>query len=606
MKNLKTLIPFIQHYSAELIVGFVFMLLQNYGYMKTPQYMQKALDEIVGENRFDLILPSLVLIVLYTTLTVVSMFLMRRLIIGVSRKIEYKLRDKLYQKILSLDMAFFQKNETGDLVSRCTNDLNEVRLLLGPGVMYIPNSLSRLFLFFPILLSLSKPLMLTVMLVLIFIVTLILTVMPRLRPMFRKVQEFVGLINNRVWQTISGMNTIKLYSLEHIEVDRFKELNEEYIRRQLAIVKARGFLWPLFIFIFSLTELIILFIGGKQVINNEMTIGELLQFNVMVAHLTFPVLSLGWVMSLIQQGISAMGRINFILKAPVERRDDWVRLETDELEFTAKNLTYRYTEHHASALNLMQGTSSYPSTKRTLEEKKNGEVLHQLNFSIQPGQIIGMTGTIGSGKTTLLNLLTGLYKPERGMLFVNGIDICDVHPESLFEKISVVPQETFLFSRSIAENVSLGNGEEVDMEAIKEAVRIAGLENDVMTFPHQYEQVVGERGITLSGGQKQRTAIARALRKHSPILIFDDALSSVDAKTEAQILDNLKSLHSFSTLITVSHRISALKNADVIYVLDQGKIIEQGTHSELLEQQGLYARLAKMQQMEMEIELEEH
>ncbi len=563
------------------------MLVQNYSFMKSPAYMQQALDEITNANRLEVILEALLMVSLYTLLTVGSMFLMRKLIISSSRKIEHALRARLYHKLLALDMEFFQKNETGDLVSRCTNDLNEVRLLLGPGIMYVPNSLSRFILFVPVLLSLSRSLMLVVTVLLVVVIVLIVGLMPRLRPLFKKIQEAVGQINSRVWQVVSGINTVKLYTLEPVEIERFKQLNQQYINRHMAVVKFRGVLWPLFIFLFSLTEFVILLIGGQQVIRQEMTIGQLLQFNVMITNLTFPVLSLGWVMSLIQQGISAMGRINAVLDYPVEQRDDWQTLETDELVFTVKDLRYRYPQQQS------QGTA----------HGKAGPdrefVLDGLDLTIEPGQVVGITGTIGSGKTTLLNILTGLFKPSPGMVFVNGVDICDIRPESLLEKISVVPQETFLFSRSLAENIALGNNGRVEMDEIRAAGRRAGLERDVETFPNQYDQIVGERGITLSGGQKQRTAIARALRKPSPVLIFDDALSSVDARTEAQILEHLRTLDGFNTLIVVSHRISALRDADVIYVLDQGRLVEQGAHAELLAHSGLYARLAKMQQMEM-------
>lgn len=567
------------------------MLLQNYGFMKVPTYIQKAVDEISTVNRLHVILSHLLMILVYTALLVVSMFLMRKLIIGVSRKIEYQLREKLYQKLLTVEMAFFLKNETGDIVSRCTNDVNEVRMLLGPGLMYIPNSLSRLVLFIPILFGLSASLLLIILGMLVFVIALILLTMPRLRPLFRQIQEFLGVINNRVWQVIAGMTTIKLYTLESIETERFKDLNQEYIQRQMQLVKARGLLWPLFIFIFSLTELFILWIGGSQVIREQMTIGELLQFNVMVGQLTFPVMSLGWVLSLFQQGVSALGRINYILEYPVEQRDDWQSIASETLTFRTRNLSYRYPAHQTETAAAQLGSDTL-----------DGQVLRQINITIQPGQTVGITGTIGSGKTTFINLLTSLYTPERGMLFVNEVDIRDIQPESLLKNISIVPQETFLFSRSIAENVSLGNNGQVEMEAVREAVRWAGLESDVIAFPEQYDQVVGERGITLSGGQKQRTAIARALRKRSPVLIFDDALSSVDANTEARILDNLKSLLSFQTFIIVSHRISALKSADVIYVFDQGTIIEQGTHEVLLNKQGLYSKLARMQQMQMNVE----
>ncbi len=566
------------------------MLLHNYGFMQTPIYMKKALDEITRANRFEMIWPNLLLILAYTALTVISMFFMRKLIISASRKIEYSLREHIYHKLLALDMGFYQKNETGDLVSRCTNDLNEVRQLLGPGIMYVPNSLSRLVLFLPVLFGLSVPLMSLVLALMTVLVTLIMVLVPRLRAMFRQIQEAVGGINSRVWQVVSGITTIKLYSLEPIEIERFKALNADYIARNMRVVKFRGFLWPFFIFIFTLIELVILLVGGRQVIQQEMTIGELLQFNVMVSNLVFPLMSLGWVMSLIQQGISAMGRINDILEYPVETRTDWQILATDELVFTAQDLWYQYPEHRKASTPELLAGKAQPAREK---------VLDGITLTIEPGQVIGITGTIGSGKSTLVNLMTGLFRPERGMLWVNGIDICDIHPENLFERISVVPQQPFLFSRTLAENIALGADGKVDMDAIREAVRKAGLERDIEGFPDTYDQIVGERGITLSGGQKQRTAIARALRKQSPVLIFDDALSSVDAQTESEILDTLQALDKFKTLIVISHRISALKNADRIYVLDQGRIVEHGTHAALIQNGRLYARLAKMQQMEM-------
>ena len=599
MRHLKTLLPLLKRHSLELFIGFCFMLLQNYGFMKTPMYMRQVLDEITGQNRRDLIQSDLWMIAFYTVLTVVAMFLMRKLIISASRKVEYELRARIYRKLLALNMRFFQEHETGDLVSRCTNDLNEVRLLLGPGIMYVPNSLSRFVLFFPVLLGLSAPLLATVIFVLSLIVALIFSIMPRLRPLFKSLQDYIGIINNRVWQVVSGITTIKLYSLEAIEVERFKTLNEEYIHRQMAIVKTRGFIWPLFIFIFSLTELLILLIGGRQVIQQEMTLGQLLQFNVMVAHLTMPVLSLGWVMTLIQQGIAAMGRINHILHYSVEERNDWKVVEGDELVFRAEGLSYRYP----TGDNALPEKSGKQDGTSSIQESSPGReyVLKDLNFTIPAGRTIAITGTIGSGKSTLINLMSGLYKPERGMLFINDIDVCDIEQSSLLSSISVVPQETFLFSRSIAENIALGTDGQMDLDKVKEAAANAGLEKDIETFPEQYEQILGERGITLSGGQKQRTAIARALMKQSAMLIFDDALSSVDAKTESHILENLESLHSFSTLIIISHRISALKNADKIYVLDEGHIVEEGTHEELLAHEKLYAKLARMQQMETEL-----
>jgi len=285
-------------------------------------------------------------------------------------------------------------------------------------------------------------------------------------------------------------------------------------------------------------------------------------------------MSLGWIMSLIQQGISAMGRINVILDGPVERRDDWKALADGRVTFDVRSLSFSYAG----------------------QERKS---LKDVSVSIKAGEFIGITGTIGSGKSTLVNILTGLLKPERGMVSVNGTDIRDIEPSALFRRIGIVSQSPFLFSRTLAENISMGmDGSPPQAERVKDVARLAGLAGDVASFPDGYDQMLGERGITLSGGQKQRTAIARALMKDSPVVILDDSLSSVDAGTESTIIENLRSLRGEKTLIVVSHRISPLKGADRIYVMDEGRIVEKGSHAELLSQGGLYERLVRYQQME--------
>lgn len=560
-----------------MTVGLAFMLLQNFSYMKVPMYIRIILDEVGGRNRGSVIWTNIFYICIFTAVLAVSLFLMRKLIIGVSRKIEYRFREQIYHKLLSMDYLFFQQNETGDLMSRCTNDLNSVRTLLGPGVMYIPNSLSRLVLFLPVLIGLSGSLMLILGGIMVFLVIIIVTLLPMMRPLFLQIQEAMGSMNNRVWQVISGITSIKQYTAENIEIERFKTFNEEYIKKQMAVVKLQELLRPLFFFVFSISELVILWVGGKQVINGQMTIGELLQFNIMISYLTFPILALGWMMTLIQQGISALGRINYILHQEVEDGDDKKRLESNEPEFSVRDLTYRYPGH-------------------------SEDVLKNINLSIKPGQIIGITGPVGSGKSTLLSILTGLIRPDRGQVFVDGTDICDIDPRSIYHKIAVVSQSPFLFSKSVAENIALGP-DDVPLEAVQKAAADAGLSKDIEAFHGGLSQEVGERGITLSGGQKQRVAIARALSKCAPILVLDDPLSNVDARTEAQILQNLQSLRCYRTLIIVSHRISVLRTTDVVYVFDNGAIAECGRHRSLVHRKnGIYARLAKLQQMEMELE----
>jgi ATP-binding cassette subfamily B protein len=371
---------------------------------------------------------------------------------------------------------------------------------------------------------------------------------------------------------VSGISTVKLHTMERHEEERFGELNRDFLRRNMATVKVQEALWPTFTFIFAVTTLVIVLVGGRQVIGGGMTLGQLLQFNVMVGTLTFPILSLGWIMSLLQQGISAMGRINTILDGPAELRDDWTPLEGETLSFEVKHLTFSYS-------------GGRPAVR-------------DVSLAIRPGEFIGLTGTIGSGKSTLLNLLTGLLKPERGMVFVNGTDIRDIDPARLFERMGIVSQSPFLFSRTLAENIAMGADGKGSEESVRGAAVLAGLAYDVASFPEGYGQLIGERGITLSGGQKQRTAIARALLKDSPVVILDDSLSSVDARTEAAIIENLKSLRAGKTLIVVSHRISPLKGADRIYVMDGGRVAEEGSHAELARGDGLYSRLVRLQQLE--------
>ncbi len=344
----------------------------------------------------------------------------------------------------------------------------------------------------------------------------------------------------------------------------------------MEVVKLEEVLRPMFVFLFSISELVILLVGGKQVIAGKMTMGELLQFNIMVANLTFPILALGWMMSLLQQGISAMGRINYILDQPVEDRSIKERLCSEEPVIKLNHLTYTYPGH-------------------------TDVILDDIHLNIEPGQTIGITGPVGCGKTTLVNILSGLLKPGIGQVFINGTDICNIDLEDFYRHVAVVSQEPFLFSKTAAENIALGPIE-LPMEAIQKAADNAGLTNEIQSFPEKFSQMIGERGITLSGGQKQRMAIARALGKCAPLLVMDDPLSSVDSRTEEHILSSLKIHQCYKTLILVSHRISVLKIADIIYVIEGGKIVEQGNHGGLINREGLYAKLARLQQMEMELE----
>ena len=537
--------------------------------------MRGMLDEITEANRLDVILDNIYLALLFTALTVVSMYGMRKLIIGVSRKIEYQLRTDIFAKFLRLDAMFFRFRETGDLVSRSTNDLNDVRTLLGPGIMYVPNSLSRVALFLPIMLSLSPRLMLCIVALITVVVTMIMVLMPLLRLRFRKVQEASAAIHTRVWQDISGIETIKLHTLEEVETGRFAKLNHWYVGRQMDLVLYRGFMWPFFVFVFSTAELLILVIGGHEVIAGTMTIGQLLQFNILVSYLTFPILSLGWIMSLIQQGISAMERINDILDSPEEPLQQDRLIPQDSFTVEIRNLSYAYPE----------------SDTMTLEN---------ISIDIREGETVGITGPIGCGKSTLAELLTGILHSEPGMIFVNTVDISSIPAGEIGSHVTLVPQDPFLFTRTIAENIALGKSSP-EPEPVLAAAKKAGLGKDLTAFPKGIDEMVGERGITLSGGQKQRVAIARALYRDALLLVLDDALSSVDSQTESKILHALSDEKQNRAVVIISHRISTLKNADRIYVVDRGRVVESGTHASLIRQNRLYGKLARLQQMEEEL-----
>ncbi len=504
---------------------------------------------------------------------------MRHLVIGVSRKIEYQLRKDLFSKLMEVDSNFYLQFQTGDIISRCTNDLNDVRTLLGPGFLYIPNSITRFALFVPVLLGLHSKLMIIVGSLMVVLVVLIVVLLPLLRPLFQQIQEQIGKINNFVWEIATGITTIKLYNCETAEEKNFSDLNQEYINRQMRLVKWRGFMWPFFIFIFSIAELFILYMGGTAVIEKEMTIGELLQFNVMIGYLTFPILALGWIMSLLQQGISALKRINQILEYEIQEKPIQLQDHYKKKQLRVEQLNYAFPPDYTPVLTGIN-----------------------LKIDLQKKQFIGITGEIGSGKTVLVQLLTALLPIPPEKVYIDYLDLYNVKEETIYPLFSMVQQQPFLFSRTIKENIIMAAGDELNEEKVQQVIQLAGLTKDIQQFPDKENQLIGERGIMLSGGQRQRLAIARALYKESPVLILDDALSSVDARTEEQILNHLKKLPSFRIIIFVSHRISALKNADNILVMKKGQIVESGTHVELMEKNGYYSRLARLQQLTVEDE----
>lgn len=557
------------------MLGFVCMIGQNYALVQVSELLKQLLDEIVtGANERVVVVVLIIRALAFAIGVAVCMFGMRWLIIGVSREVEYELRDVLYRKLLYLDFDFYQRRRTGDIISRCTNDLNDVRTLLGPGIMYVPDALSRIALFAPVLVGLHAIMAGALGVLMALLVAVLVIFTPRLRPRFRRVQELVAAINDRVWQIVTGMNTVKLYGLAASETKRFRELNRSYIAANVGLARFRGLLWPLLQFLYGLSTLMLLVVGGGAVIQGMLTIGELLQFSVIVGVLTFPILSLGWVTALIQQGVSAMERIRSILDHPVSARPPVpVPVPAGPLCMVAHGLSYQF-----------------PNSNRP--------ALVDVNLTIESGCTLGITGGVGSGKSSLVLLLAGIATPSGGALVINGVNATMIDPFVYRSRIAYVPQEPFLFSATVADNIAMGSETPVSRDQIVAAARLAAVDDDIIRFPEGYDTVVGERGITLSGGQRQRVSIARALIRKSDLLIMDDALSSVDSDTETVILTNLRSLKSSRTIVIVSHRVSALQLSDRIAVMDSGTMVEVGSHDQLLRAGGRYARLAELQQLE--------
>lgn len=560
------------------------MLIQNLGFSQIPVYIQRLLDEIIGTNQATLIWRYAGFALLLAIMTATSTYFMRRLITGASRHIEYELRDRLFRTLLNLSTEFYQQRRTGDIISRCTNDLNDVRTLLGPGIMYIPDTFSRIALFIPIFLQLNVTMTISLG---IFTVTLIcvnVLVIPRFRPLFRVVQEQVASINDLVWQTVTGITTVRLYGAENYQKVRFSDRNRNYIRSNMRVTKIKGILWPVMMFVLGLMELIILWIGGKEVIQGTMSLGELLQFSAMVGILTFPILSVGWVMSLLQQGISALDRLEDIFFATPEKRTGKQPTSTKPgQDIKIENVSYRYPNATVNALD-------------------------SINFEVKSGQVIGITGPVGSGKSTLVSLIGGMLRPSHGNLNYNNTSLAEIDLIALRSRIAFVPQETFLFSMSVAENIAMGSEKRnFNEKTISRAAEAAAVAMDIETFPEGYNQLVGERGITLSGGQKQRIALARALIRvfedDSDLLILDDALSSVDSETETKILSSLRQINvNHLTTVIVSQRVSALQTADLLWILKNGTINETGDPENLSgKKNGFYSRMKLLQQLGTDI-----
>ena len=536
------------------------------------------------------------IVVLCVLIKGILSFEARWILIGVSRDIEYDIRGDLLKRLLALEPEFYVRNRTGELMSRATNDLNSVRMVLGPGIMYSATTLSTMIMAIVLMLTISPPLTLWVLLPAPIVAVAVWFFGKTIHELYEIIQAALATLTARVQENLAGVRIVRAYAQEQAEMRAFDEPNREYVSRNIRLIRTWSMFMPSLQALSGTSFLILLWQGGHQLLHGQISLGSLIAFNGFLAMLIWPMIALGWVTNIFQRGAASMGRLNFILTATPSIDDHAATLPKDaapqgDIEF--RNLTFTYPT-------TVSGTSGSNGSG-----KANGggthAVLSDINLKIPAGSTVAVVGPTGCGKTTLAALVARLWEAPEGTVLVDGRPIQDWPLETLRRSIGYVPQDTYLFSETVGGNIAFGVPD-YNPERCREAAEIASLHGDIQDFTAGYDTAVGERGITLSGGQKQRTAIARAIVRDPRILILDDALSSVDTQTEEKILSGLRGVMHGRTTILISHRTSTVQNADQIVVLREGRIIERGTHDELLERGGYYADLYQKQLLEEELE----
>ncbi len=584
MKSFQRLREFLYEHKWHYIIGIIVLLIVNVLQLIPPRILGIATD---GLTNSTISMKHIYLyagaIVLVACLVALLRYAWRMLVMGAARDLEFWLRNKFFAHLETLSPNFYNNYKTGDLMAHATNDISSLRMTFGPGVVMMTDAI-----FIPIttisimFITIDIRLTLLAILPLPFIAVLMGIFGKIIQKRHKDTQAAFSDLTDKVQENMSGIRVIKSFVQEEYEIDKFLKSNNNYIEKNMNLVKVYGFMFPLIMFIASLSFILALGYGGSLVIKDTISLGQFTSFLVYLGLLSWPMMAIGQVVNVIQRGIASMQRLNVIFDIAPEIVDgDDVKPITQEelkpsIEF--KNLSF-----------------TYPGAEQPS--------LSNINLIIEEGKTLAILGRTGSGKTTLVNLILRTYNLEKGQLFIGGHDINEIPLKTLRESVGYVPQENFLFSTSIRDNIAFSNTN-MDIEKVEQATKFAYVYDNIMEFPQKFDTMLGERGVTLSGGQKQRVSIARAIAKDPEILILDDSLSAVDTKTEAKILEGLKQVMKNRTSIIIAHRISTLKDADEIIVLDEGKIVEKGSHEELIAFNGLYNNIYHKQLLEEKLENE--
>ncbi|MCH9649858.1 MAG: ABC transporter ATP-binding protein/permease [Deltaproteobacteria bacterium] len=582
MKNLRYLLPFFARYRLKWISGLVCVAGMAFVGLASPWVVGDAIDNLRGGITHAKLLGYAGLLVGIAIVQGLFSFGQRRILVAMSRDIERDLRNDFLDHLQALPPSFFQRSFTGDLMARATNDIEAVRQVCGPAVMYSANT---------VLAGCGALLLMTLIhpwLTLVAVCTLPLVAVAsryfgvRIHAHFEKVQEQYSSLSSRVQESLAGGRVVRAFAREHAEDASFRGFNRDYVERNRRLILWTSAFRPMLQLLIGLGYVAVLCYGGLATYLGEMTVGDLVKFNLFLGKLTWPMIAVGWVINLLQRGAASLTRIYQVLGTEPEIRDRPPLVNPTEIrgEISFRGLDFSYQAESDGA-----------------EEVK---ILRGIDLEVPAGSTVAVVGRTGAGKSTLLSLIPRLIEPPEGSIWIDGVDIRHLPLERLRSEIGVVPQEAFLFSTTVRENIALG-APEATMEEIQRAAQLAGLEDDLKVLPQGFDTLVGERGVTLSGGQKQRVALARALLRQPTFLLLDDCLSAVDTQTEERILENFRQVFRNRTVFLVAHRISTVKDADLILVLEQGRITQRGDHQQLISQPGLYGELHRRQQLEEQL-----